>query len=471
MDRALDYGSSGWGFDSLPARHSEAIAPLVRRGVSLLTEAQGPVAPSRHPTAQRVLDAAVDAIEAGGEEALQVEPLVKDLGLTVTAIYRWFGNRKGLVQAAQAERFRRLSSVGFDAVAQALASASDATDVAWVLDRMLEVALSPDQIELRRRRVHTLGSAFGRPELVVSMGSLVRDQIDMVARPLEDLAARGVLRQDLDGRALALWYGMCILGRVSFDLDPSPPAAQSWNTVCQRAFHLATLGREPEKPLAALPPYPPTTWSEAELPMIPDHPTPQLLVSLTIDLIDAEGEDGVRVEPLTKAAGLNVTTIYHWFGNRQGLIDVAQAVRFRRRGSEHLQALEQAGRRLHSRDEAAALVEATLRSQMYDETRMSQLQRLNALGAAYARPTLASAIGTIHHRDRRHLAGILRHFQVAGWARPEVDLEGLASWTLGMLLGQSLMVFDGRDELVEQVVQIACGTSKQLIFGDTTPTP
>jgi AcrR family transcriptional regulator len=464
MDRALDYGSSGWGFDSLPARQRDATAPLARRGVSLLTEAPGPTAPQLHPTAQRVLDAAIESIEVGGEEAIQVEPLVKELGLTVTAIYRWFGNRKGLVQAAQQERFRRLAGVGFDAVAQALTSASDEADVAWVLDRMLEIALSGDQIELRRRRVHSLGSAFGRPELIDSMGALVREQVDLVARPLDDLIARGVLRSGLNGRVLALWYGICILGRVSFDLDPSPPSAQAWNRVCQRAFHLATLGSEPASELSPTAPVPPTTWSEAELPLIPDHPTPQLLVSLTIDLIDAEGEDGVRVEPLTKAAGLNVTTIYHWFGNRQGLIDVAQAVRFRRRSSEHLQAMEQAGRRVASSEDAAALVATTLRLQMDAQTRASQVQRLNALGATYARPTLASAIGTIHHRDRRHLAGILRHFQVGGWVQPDVDLEAMSSWVLGMLLGQSLLVFDGRSELSAGVVDLACETSQRLLF-------
>jgi len=296
------------------------------------------------------------------------------------------------------------------------------------------------------------------------MGALVREQVDLVARPLDDLIARGVLRSGLNGRVLALWYGICILGRVSFDLDPSPPSAQAWNRVCQRAFHLATLGSEPASELSPTAPVPPTTWSEAELPLIPDHPTPQLLVSLTIDLIDAEGEDGVRVEPLTKAAGLNVTTIYHWFGNRQGLIDVAQAVRFRRRSSEHLQAMEQAGRRVASSEDAAALVATTLRLQMDAQTRASQVQRLNALGATYARPTLASAIGTIHHRDRRHLAGILRHFQVGGWVQPDVDLEAMSSWVLGMLLGQSLLVFDGRSELSAGVVDLACETSQRLLF-------
>jgi len=419
----------------------------------------------RHPTAQRVLDAAVGIIEAGGEEAIQVEPLVRDLGLTVTAIYRWFGSRQGLVQAAQQERFFRLSDMGLEPWGEALVRANGPDQVGRLIDVLVERSLDVENSHMRRRRANALGSAFGRPELMAEMGSLIRDQVDRLGWYLERAHAAGAIQLREDPRSVALWIPMVVLGRVCFELDPAPPAVTAWNDLCRQALYLAMVGSTPTTPMARLSAPPVTTWSEPDLPLIPDHPTPQLLVSLAIEMIDEHGEDGVKVEPLSRSAGLNVTTIYHWFGNRQGLIDVAQAVRFRRRGLDRLLLLEQAVRRVSNREEARALLDSTQLGHMDHDTVNGQIQRLNALGAAYARPTLASAIGTLHHRDRRHLAGILRQLQVPGYLRADLDLEAFSSWIIGVLLGQALLSFDQRPEVTAGVRALQRRVAHQLLFG------
>lgn len=424
------------------------------------------IAATRHPTAQRVLDAAVDAIERGGEEAIQVEPLVRDLGLTVTAIYRWFGSRQGLVQAAQHERFTRLSRVGFDAWGSAMAHADTVAEAERVVDQLVYTALRPQQAEIRRRRVNALGSAFGRPELTAEIGALVRQQVDELGFALEQAQRAGVISLQADPRSVALWLPMAFLGRACFEVDPAPPSVQAWNQLCRRGVHLVLRGTEPTTPITPMLAPEVLTWSEPDLPLIPEHPTPQLLVSLAIEMIDQHGEDGVKVEPLSRAAGLNVTTIYHWFGNRQGLIDVAQAVRFRRRTRERLGLLEQAVRRTVDRPGAQAMLDQVLLIHMDAETIDSQLQRLNALGAAYARPTLAAALGTLHHRDRRHLAGILRQLQVPGYISPEVDLEAFSSWMLGIVLAQALVPFDGRPEVIDGVRQLQRMVLQRLLFAE-----
>ena len=424
-----------------------------------------PSSASRHPTAQRVLEAAVAAIEAGGEEAIQVEPLVRELGLTVTAIYRWFGSRQGLVLAAQQERFSRLSSVGLDDWSHALTQCHDRDGMARLIDTVTTRVLDPDRTQLRRRRANALGSAFGRPELMAHLGGAIRQQVDDAARRLDEAASRGVITLREDARSVALWLPMVALGRVCFEVDPAPPSVAAWNNIFRNALSIAVLGEIPATSMRPLGAPPVTTWSEPDLPLIPDHPTPQLLVSLTIEMIDEHGEDGVKVEPLSRAAGLNVTTIYHWFGNRQGLIDVAQAVRFRRRTADRLQSFEQAVRRIASRDEARRLIDVSQLSTMSRDDLAGQIQRLNALGAAYARPTLASAIGTLHHRDRRHLAGVLRQLQVPGFIPADLDLEAFASWVIGVLLGHALLAFDGRDDVIEGVRSIQRRVVAQLLFG------
>jgi AcrR family transcriptional regulator len=59
-------------------------------------------------------------------------------------------------------------------------------------------------------------------------------------------------------------------------------------------------------------------------------PTRQRLLDRTIEVIEAEGVPGVRVQPIAAAAGVAVPSVYHFFGSKEGLIEAAQAERYGR---------------------------------------------------------------------------------------------------------------------------------------------
>ncbi|MBU3700811.1 MAG: helix-turn-helix transcriptional regulator [Acidimicrobiia bacterium] len=52
----------------------------------------------------KILDMAVDMIDAGGEAAIRVNHIVAAIGVTPPVLYHHFGSRDGLVIAAQVER-------------------------------------------------------------------------------------------------------------------------------------------------------------------------------------------------------------------------------------------------------------------------------------------------------------------------------------------------------------------------------
>jgi AcrR family transcriptional regulator len=47
----------------------------------------------------------------------------------------------------------------------------------------------------------------------------------------------------------------------------------------------------------------------------------QRLLELAIAAIDEFGEPGIRVSELSQAAGVGLPSLYHHFGNREGLIE------------------------------------------------------------------------------------------------------------------------------------------------------
>ncbi|HEY0519552.1 MAG TPA: helix-turn-helix domain-containing protein, partial [Ilumatobacteraceae bacterium] len=61
----------------------------------------------RPHAARRVLEAAIEAIDAGGEHAVRVQDIADQAKVQVPILYRHFVNRDGLIQAAQLERISR----------------------------------------------------------------------------------------------------------------------------------------------------------------------------------------------------------------------------------------------------------------------------------------------------------------------------------------------------------------------------
>ena len=74
----------------------------------------------RHPTAERLLEAAIRSMDADGEAGLRVDAVVSEAGVTIPVLYHHFGNREGLVRAAHVVRITRALDQIVDGVEAAL---------------------------------------------------------------------------------------------------------------------------------------------------------------------------------------------------------------------------------------------------------------------------------------------------------------------------------------------------------------
>lgn len=171
------------------------------------------------PVALRLLDATISTIDEHGEVGVRVQDVVKDAGVQIPVLYRHFGNREGLVQAAQLERLRRDLDDEMSAVSEMLGGATTAEDFRSVFDAVLERICSPDRRLPRSRRVNVLGSTYGRPDLAAGVAAQQRVTIDRVAELLDRPASHGWLRDGLDTRVFATWFGGVMIGRIVADLD------------------------------------------------------------------------------------------------------------------------------------------------------------------------------------------------------------------------------------------------------------
>lgn len=191
---------------------------------------------------ERLLEAAIAAIEEGGEASLRVDAIAEAAGVTKPTLYHFFGSREGLVSAAVAEHFRRLIVVGLDSVLEVVRNAETVEEFAAVLPRAVRTGGDADGIQRRAARIAVLGSAVSRPALANEMRQamlLAREQFAEFFRIGQE---RGFIPADRDPEVLAMWWYAEITGRHMIDLLDDPHMNEQWEELTVRNLRAVLLG-------------------------------------------------------------------------------------------------------------------------------------------------------------------------------------------------------------------------------------
>ena len=229
------------------------MAEFVRRGVAALTIPLGASAgehdlsmtsatEDRDPVAQRILDATIATIDAQGEVGVRVQDVVRDAGVQIPVLYRHFGNREGLVQAAQLERLRRDLGAEMSAIQATLDGASTAAEFRELMDLVLARIASPERRLPRSRRANVLGSTYGRPELTVAVAAAQQDAIDRIALVMTRPAEQGWLREGLDPQTFATWLAGSAIGRVVAEIGPDQVDFEAYDAMWADAVRYTLFG-------------------------------------------------------------------------------------------------------------------------------------------------------------------------------------------------------------------------------------
>lgn len=199
----------------------------------------------RHPTQQKILDEAIRIIESSGEASVRVHDIESAVGVTAPSIYHFFGNREGLIVAAQAERILR-SFEGFDSISrEMLAKVTSKEELRAVFHELMAFVFSPTRALERQRRISILGSAEGRPDLATVVGETSRAFLQSAAENLQVFQDRGWVRADLDLVAFNQWLSGVILGRVYIEIGTEPSPNPAWDSIATSAIEFIVFGPQP----------------------------------------------------------------------------------------------------------------------------------------------------------------------------------------------------------------------------------
>ena len=164
--------------------------------------------------------------------------------------------------------------------------------------------------------------------------------------------------------------------------------------------------------------------------------TRQQLVEATMAAIAYGGESSVRVSAIATAVGVKEPSVYHFFKNRDALVEAAQIERYRRSYLEMIVPFEMAAEMSETAEEFERAVRKIF-SLVYAPERVEiRSIRKNVMGAAQSSEAIAKAISEINHESASTLARVMVFGQERGWVTKDLDPMALAYWGIGQLNGR-----------------------------------
>jgi AcrR family transcriptional regulator len=181
-------------------------------------------------TRSRIINAAIEMMDAGGESSVRLGAIAEALGIKEPSIYHHFTNRTELVNAAYVEWYWQ--SLKTDIPVEAMMALVDTQeDYVRAFRKTMEWSYRPERHHARAIRLSVLGAAQRNPELADAVNEINKKFLATVADSVLFAQQKGWLRADLDPMATAYWLHGQIVGRAVAEMDPGHVDLAQWDKV------------------------------------------------------------------------------------------------------------------------------------------------------------------------------------------------------------------------------------------------
>jgi AcrR family transcriptional regulator len=407
-------------------------------------------------TIAAVLEVTMEVLDAHGEQGVRMEEIQRRSGVSSGSIYHHFGDRDGLIAAAQVERFDRVVRDDAVGVVTTLSEAANRGDAAVYLEAMRSqtaMVVLPERARIRWARVTALASGWRRSDLLVALGESFSRLIDALTDGVVQLQPLGAIDADLDARAVAIYSQIHSLGLLLNELDPRAITDEEWLVIMQRISvtlsptlaHLGDHGIE----------WPEAAWQDRTGRTSPpgrerseqrsgNDELFERIIALTASALQQGGPAQVRLEEIRQAVGVSQGWLRRRFGDREGLLDVTRLVLFTRSAEAELDILEGlVARATTPRGFAEGWRRALEHAGSDGDLTIDRWQRLEVLAASVGSPALryelGLAVGELSDRAER----IVRSAQEKGLLLPGLPPRAVAHYLCSQAFGLLFVELDG----------------------------
>ncbi|MFM6980372.1 MAG: TetR/AcrR family transcriptional regulator [Micrococcales bacterium] len=166
------------------------------------------------------------------------------------------------------------------------------------------------------------------------------------------------------------------------------------------------------------------------------------VIEATSDAMRSGGESAVRIQEISAKTGVSIGSIYHHFGDRNGLIREALVYQFASNARADIQRVQNWISNIHStkdlRDNYDRMV--LFLNQHFEN--QSALERASIMGTMVARPELREALGKVQHELTESLAEAMQVLKERGMLKEFITPKTAATIMSGMLFGKVIAELD-----------------------------
>jgi AcrR family transcriptional regulator len=187
-------------------------------------------------------------------------------------------------------------------------------------------------------------------------------------------------------------------------------------------------------------------------------PTPkQARAQSTIDLLINEadkamkngGEGAVRIQEISETTKVSIGSIYHHFGDRDGLVRATYMRNLRQAVTQEVARVRKFMERMNSAKELSEHYSEMLAYLSEYFQKYSVVSRANIIGSATARPLLRDALIEVQTELIDSLTEVMQLLKDRQMLKPHLDARAAAVVLLGMLHGRIIAELDATPVEIE----------------------
>ncbi|CAB4800125.1 unannotated protein [freshwater metagenome] len=195
----------------------------------------------------QILHVVAKIIDKGGEKAVRIRDVCVASKTTPPTIYRIFGDRTGLIVAAQSYRFTFNQTDLIKSFAAAVYSAKNKSEFVKIAHQNLNLMFSLKRQDFRSMRLEVLGSAQSNKKLAVEINNAQSIANEFGAQPIRFAQARGWINDDFDPEIYIAWLTGMVNARVIIELNGKHPKSNEWDKIAMRSICVVLDIPEPKK--------------------------------------------------------------------------------------------------------------------------------------------------------------------------------------------------------------------------------
>jgi AcrR family transcriptional regulator len=162
------------------------------------------------------------------------------------------------------------------------------------------------------------------------------------------------------------------------------------------------------------------------------------IVAATIAAIETGGEPALRVNDIARDSDVSVATLYHYFGDREGLVVAARQKQYAGSTGIYYEEFSRAVRNAATCIELSAVLCDFFCQATSESSRAIRFLRAEIIGSSRTRPQLATALRDMQEDLAGKLTVVFAEAQDRGLMRTTVGARQIAEFALAIHLGSVL---------------------------------